>query len=214
MDTSKFDVQIRNLQVRMDAMRSQMEEICKEFFEATKEFAVAWFQSCIEKEVVSQPGVTKKSGKKGLRNLKTELQSTIAKVPHIVEKHVNQDKYWVHRGQLPDDNDLSSRFGRYQTYGRRAPEELEKGVRELLGYAGAILMKHGFVDTGECSVWEVQHGSERPRYKYGYDWSGKMNGVIQRYSGQYEELIKLDHEFKKIQQEKAEAEAKDLWNHA
>ena len=115
----------------------------------------------------------------GLRNLKSDLQKMIEMVPSIVEEHLNNDKYWAHRGQLSYE---PYQLGPYRVQGNRVPDELSEGVRELLGYVGAILIKHGFADTKQYSEWETKHGFERPRYSYGYDCSDKMITVLKSIS--------------------------------
>lgn len=212
MDASSFDAQIKDLEQQIGGLRGQMENICKEFLEVTKEFTVAWFQDRVKRAVISHPEIAKKSGLEGLRSVKSDLQKIIGMVPSIVEEHVNRDKYWPHRGKLPDE--AHSQFGRYQFHGPRAPENLDDGVREVLGYAGAILVKHGFADTGQDSEWKTEPGCDQLRYRYGYDRSEKMNGVLKQYSGLYEELVKLDNELRKAKEERAKAEAKNLWDQA
>lgn len=212
MDTSSFDAQIKDLEQQIGGLRGQMENICKEFLEVTKEFTVAWFRNHVERTVTSQPKIAKKCGVEELRHFKSDLQKTITMVPRIVEEHVNNDKYWAHRGQIPDEHDR--RFARYHVSGRCPLDELDNAVREVLGYRGVILLKHGFAKTGEHSEWETKYGSEQPRYKYGYDWSEKMNTVLKQYSDLYDRLIKLDYELKKAKRDKAQAEAKNLWDQA
>ena len=212
MDGSKFDAPIRDLKEQMDTLREQMEKTCKEFLEATKEFAPTWFQKSVERAVTSQPELAKECGVNGLRSLKSDLQKLVAMIPHIVEQHVNCDKYWPHRAELPDEPEL--KFGRYHISKPRGPDELDNGVREILGYVGAILVKYGFAKTGEFGNWVAGYGSERPRYRFGYDWSEKMSSVLNKYSPLYDELVKLNEKLKKVEREKAEAEAKDLWEQA
>ena len=213
VNTSKFDSLIKELEGQIRVLRDRIEKTCKEFFEATNEFAVEWFQSCVERAVISNPELAKKSGVAGLRNLKSDLQNLAATVPSIVEKHLNIDRCWPHRRQIPDKPD--PQLGRYQDYWRRLTiANLKNAVAEVLGYVGGVLVKHGFADTGPASAWAVIAWSEQPKYTCEYDWSQKLNAVFGRYSDLYGQLIELDGELKKVQREKAEAEAKGLWDQA
>lgn len=212
MDSSKFDTRIKELKEQVNVLRGRMEEACKEFLDATKQFAVGWFQDCVESTVVSNYERAKEYGVKGLRNLKSDLGKLITIVPSIVEKHVNNDKYWVHRGVMSYDV-LIQNF-RYLVYQGHFPDTLGNAVREVLGYVGAIIVKHGFVNTGQAGTWEVKHGAAQPIYRRRYIWSEKMNNALKQYSNLCNEARKLSMELKEEEREKAEAEAKDLWKQA
>ncbi len=212
IDTSGFDTKIRKLGKREAALRDQMEETCQKFLQVTSEFAIEWFQSRVQQEVTSRPKLAKQLGVKRLRQIKSELKALVPEAPNIVNKHINPEKYWAHRGALPDNSDDHEVVWRYRIRGRRGPDELQGAVRQLLGYAGAILVKHGIANTERRDDWDVDGGGGLPRYKYGYEWSDNMMNVMRRYSELYDEWLKLHQESKKVQRQKDEAEAKDLWD--
>ncbi len=212
IDTSGFDTKIRELEKQEATLRDQMEETCQEFLQVTSEFAIEWFQSRVQQEVTSRPKLAKQLGVERLRQIKSELKALVSEAPNIVNKHINPEKYWAHRGALPDTNGDYTVAFRYKIQGRRGPDELEGAVSQLLGYAGAILVKHRIANTERRDDWHVNGGGGLPGYTHGYEWSDNMMNVMRRYSELYDEWLKLHQELKEVQRQRGEAEAKDLWD--
>ena len=212
IDTSGFDTKIRELEKREAALRDQMEETCQEFLQVTSKFAIEWFQSRVQQEVTSRPGLAKQLGVKRLGQIKSDLKALVSEAPNIVNKHINPEKYWAHRGALPDKSGDHEVVWRYSILGRRSPNELEDAVRQLFGYAGAILVKHRIANTERRDDWHVNGGGGLPGYTHGYEWSDNMMNVMQHYSKLYGEWLKLHQKSKEVQRQRGEAEAKDLWD--
>jgi len=158
IDTSRFDTKIQELEKREAALRDQMEETCQEFLQVTSKFAIEWFQSRVQQEVTSRPKLAKQLGVERLRQIKSELKALVSEAPNIVNKHINSKKYWAHRGALPDKSGDHEVVWRYSILGRRGPDELEGAVSQLLGYAGAILVKHRIANTERRVDWHVNGG--------------------------------------------------------
>jgi len=150
MDASEFDAKIGKLEEEMKNHRDQMEETCNEFLIATNEFTIDWFNKSVEKEVRSNPEITKKHGVEGLRNLKSDLYDLLPKVPDLVNQHLNEDAYWGHRGMIPDEQE--KRWGRYFLYTILGPivGPLDEGTRIILGYVGEILLKYGYIVVNDA----------------------------------------------------------------
>jgi len=212
IDTSGFDTKIQELEKREAALRDQMEEICQEFLQVTSKFAIEWFQSRVQQEVTSRPKLAKQLGVERLRQIKSELKALVSEAPDIVNKHINPEKYWAHRGAPPDNSDDHEVAWRYTIRGSRNPDELGGAVKQLLGYAGAILVEHGIANTERRVDWHVNGGGGLPGYTHGYEWSDNMMNVMRLYSELYDEWLKLHQESKKVQRQRGEAEAKDLWD--
>ena len=162
--------------------------------------------------MTSRPGLAKQLGVKRLHQIKSDLKALVSEAPDIVNKHINPERYWAHRGAPPDKSSDHEVASRYMIRGSRSPDELEGAVKQLLGYAGAILVKHRIANTERRDDWDIDGGGGLPRYKYGYLWSDNMMNVMRRYSELYDEWLKLHQELKEVQQQKGEAEAKDLWD--
>jgi len=208
MDFSKFDSQIEDLIKQIKDLREQLKKMRGDFMEETKEFAAKWFQDKTKKTVISKPEQAKKLGEKGLKNLKSELQEEIKKIPEIVNEHVDKNEYWMPYDESYDykKNEISLKFD--ITY--EIPKNIEGGIRKLFGYAGAILKKYDFITYKEYGEWEW--AKEQPKFSHGFDLSKKMNGMLSQYKQSYGEYIELSEALKNTKQKRAEAEAGELWN--
>ena len=212
MEISDFDTQINDLETEIESLKVKMEDVCRGFLVATDKFAVKWFEERAERAVTSNPEVVKRLDAERLRKLKAALERLVLRVPKMVEKHVNADKYWAHRGELAGDS--FSHLGRYRIYGRSVPDEMDNAVREVLGYVGGLLSEYGLADVGDHKEWAMDYPGPHPRYRREYKWSEEMNAALNRYSELYNKLLKLGQELKEVKNSKAEAEAKHLWDKA
>lgn len=216
MDTSEFDPKIGNLEKEMKIFREQMEKTCDDFLIATNEFIIDWFNKSVQDSVQRNPDITKKHGIEGLRNLKSDLNDLILRVPDLVNQHLNKDAYWGHRDTISDGKEKL--WGRYSLYRALGPIDgpLDEGTRIIFGYVGEILIKYGYVSLNETKIvnYWTSIGSNRLRYSIGYNWSEKMSEIFKKYSDQYDKLIKMDNELKSLKRNKSEAEAKNLWDQA
>jgi hypothetical protein len=214
MDASDFDAKIGRLEEEMENLRQQMEKTCGEFLIATNEYIAIEFKEMVERGVISNPDIAKRHGVDTLRRLKSECKELISSVPDLVNLYLNKDENWGHRGKIPEKNDL--RFERYAMYSN-APLRgaFEEGIRLILGYVGTLLVKYGFEEADSrlhAYKWTRIPGSNQIKYGIGFQWSEKMTEVLKVYSPQYNELIKLDDKVKKLEKEKAQAQAKNLWD--
>ena len=196
--TSEFDLRNKELQEKLHDIQNRLEITSKEFLEASERFTILWFRERVRETILSYPGRTKTMGANGLGNLKFDLSDLIAKVPTLVDKYVNCDKFWIHRTQ-----------GRY--YMSRIHDRLDGAIRELLGYVGSILQKYGFINKHRDREWGVRQGTNQLIYKGEYDWSKKMNQALDRYIILYEKKIKIYDELEAIRKQEAINGAKELW---
>jgi hypothetical protein len=216
MDTSEFDTKIGKMEEDMKNLREQMEKTCNDFLLATNEFVIDWFKKNVEKEVQSHPEITKKLDVEGLRKLKSDLQDLILKAPDLINRYLNVDTYWGHRGIISKDGENRSR--RYFSYRELAPVEgpLDESIRIILGYVGELYAKYGYISDNSPDYinyrWQRKSGSNQRRYSISYDWSKKMSEIMKKYSEQYDRLVSLDENLKEIKQDKEKAEAKRLWD--
>jgi len=212
MQTAEFDAQISDLESQIESLKVKMEDVCRAFLLATGKFAAQWFEDRAERAVTSNPETTRKVSAERLRKMKSALERLVLRIPRIVGKHVNNDKYWAHRDEMTDD--LFSYFGRYRVYGRSVPDEMDNAVREVLGYVGSLLAEYGLAEVGEYKEWAIDYLGPHPKYRREYSWSEEMNIALMRYSELHAKLLKLSQALKEVKNQKAEAEAKSLWDKA
>ncbi|MBI2466944.1 MAG: hypothetical protein HYV62_03855, partial [Candidatus Rokubacteria bacterium] len=103
-DKRELEERIAALELEIATLRADMERACQEFLAATATFAAVWFEWRVEQVVVANAEVAKLLGREGLKRLKGELRTLVARVPELVQLHVNRDRHWAHRPMLIDDS--------------------------------------------------------------------------------------------------------------
>ena len=206
------DEKIAEIDAEIQLLREQADEALQQFLQTAVSFFCDWSRRAVERGVTSQPETTKKLGLEGLRLLKGELKDLCDKMPEHVQKHMNHKALWLHRGDIPQHKDYTS--SPYRFSGNRAPDKIDAPVREILGYVGALLLKFGLAKRDKDSEWEQTTAQPVPRYRYGFDWSAEMKTALKQYSDIYDNLARLVKETASIERQKAEAEAKSLWDQA
>lgn len=213
MDTSEFDTKIGKREEEIKILREEMEKTCNEFLNEANEFTINWFKNAVKEREEGTPEITQKIGEEGLRNLNSELQTLLSKVPDLVDHYLNRDIYWGHRGVIPSESDMRS--GRYSIDRDCSIEgPLNEGTQAVLGYVGELFYKYGYFSTGNLKYIKDTWKLNPPSYLGGYEWSDKMFEIMEKYSNQYGKLIKLDDEVKQMKQRKDIAEAKNLMDKA
>lgn len=204
MDIENHSPEIPETENSIEDCKSQMEDACKEFLQTTEEFLSEWYKNMVRNGLTTNAKAARDMGEDGLRKIKTELNELILKLPELVEKHVNTDK-WLHRGELPE--------GSHRKFGINLVTELRNNhlkyyIQALMGHVGGLLIKHGLAD----SKWETKSGDELPTYKTPPAWAENMEGALRKYAGSCDKWITLDNDLKKTEKKKTESEISDLWD--
>lgn len=206
-DISKFDQKIEDTERQINELRNKMEEICRDFIKETKEFVVIWSKKEVENAIISVPDKVKEYGEESLKKIKADLQNFLTKAPESVDKYIDNEELWAHRGQLPED--INQKTMSYFDEKWRHPDKVEEAVKILFGYAGEILQKHGFLEEG--GAWRIGNIKERPEYQYGYIMSENMKSVFDYYKKMYYDLMRLDTELKSTKRQREKAKIRNLW---
>jgi hypothetical protein len=212
MDTSKYDAQIQAAIDEKDTLYRQMEGTCAAYFKASNEFFHNELQRMVEREVTSKPDVTQKLGLEKLKELKAEVKELVESVPQLVSQHLDKENIWEHRSPLPEGMKKESLpgFDLIHSAGKKVSEE----VREILGYGGQLIIKYGYHNSGREGEWELRGKNARPKYRYGFSTIKEMNESMTKYKEQFKNYIAAHLKIIKLQEEKEQAIAKDLWSQA
>jgi hypothetical protein len=162
MESSNFDRDIERFERDLDQLRQEMDQVREQVLVSITDYASAWISDQVEREVKQNPEITLSKSKDELRAIKSELQELLERVPQLVTEHVARDEYWAHlSGKLVHPH--SSEFS-YFVHNDELPDILAGPVREVLGYAGQLLIDHGYVKDpaailGAGAVGEKSSGS-------------------------------------------------------
>lgn len=200
------DDEIISIQKQVEKLKTEMEKESQEFIRATVEFTSLDFVSRVETAVKNSPEATKAKGLEGLRHLKSELNEIKAKVPELVNKHLDAKKNWLHRQSISNKDKINA-YDEVKIWN----DNLSASVRELTGYVGLLLKKHNMIKANGADDWTSDNP---PTYKYFYEWSETMKNSNANYKKAAEGFCALLNKLNLAKREKEEAEAKSLWDQA
>lgn len=198
------------IQSLIEKKSETMESVRRAFASAVEVFVNQWYEDEVKRVVVANPDKVKALGSEKLSKMKIELNEIKGKTAEVVDKHLSERSLWFH---LDDSNFKSDYFCGYDTHSGSGQKGLDHAIRRILGSSlGTLLNRHTLVDFGSNSCWENNGASVR--YKYGITWSHNMDKTTSEYEAHCRELMKLKQDVKKLKQDKAAAEASDLWDKA
>lgn len=183
------------LLARLEDTREKMEIEAQTFVEATKQFTLEWTRREMELAILSLESESSSenldSDNEKLNELKSGLKELPFMVPDIVEFHLNQEDYWVHRKKAQLDVGISTDYFEFKKY--KMLKELTLSVRLILGCSTEILVN---LNDGmpEEKGWVKERGKRK--YVCFLRFSDEMTASLNRYFEKLEEFFVLNHEVK------------------
>lgn len=182
---------------RLKDTREKMEIEAHIFIEATKQFTSEWIRREMEMSFHSPDDELSPENSKfdieRFRELELDLKELTIRIPDIVEAHLNQADYWIHRGSLPKAG-ISQDYLDFKKEKMR--RELSSSIRMILGCASEILgdMKEGDERKPGNKIWVKERGKRK--YACFLRFSDEMTASLNRYFEKLEELLILDYGMK------------------
>ena len=210
MDTTEHDAKIAACKAKIDSLRQQMETPYKGFLKSAADFVQDWFEQWTDRAIEGNPETVKRMGSQ-LQSLRKQLDSLKANTPQLVERYFAREEHWSH---LRDPyrklgkHEVPMQPGTYQL----SINPLDEPIRQLFGNLWGVLRDYRLEQNMESSNWRKNPQSDTPPTFAGrYEWTPAMKGTLDGYSGLHDQLWRAVEDWKRAENEKATAEAKDLW---
>jgi len=175
----------------------------QQFVQATIEFLNRWVDKTTADEARQNPDLTKSLGLE-LSALKKAVYTLKSEMPNIVAELVDDDQRWPPGG---------SRDCYYET----KPKKLQEAIQLAAWRLGPILEKYGYLSKNwQCEADQSGRNppNARPVFPDIPEWSEDMITAIGQYNSSGLECESLRAEIRSRERQKAEEEARDLWNNA
>lgn len=202
-----------DLSVEAERLRLEMESTCKRFINAAGSFMRDWAQNKVADTVARRHALSRAKGVEGLRPLKAELRLLLQDYSALIDAQVNRDELWAHRGEL--DGDSSGTKSYYDMENEKPASWLVDEFRCLMGFAGVLLIKHGYDEISKKSDWApLSHEQAVVAYRGRFAFSDDMTAALKPASALFDAMCvneKMLHEEKEAQ---ARDEARRLWDEA
>lgn len=214
MSIEELKQNIKNMEKEKDELKGQAEALKKKIIQNIKENYANEIEKIVKNEVKNNPEKTKELGKEKISSMKKELNDTIKSLDSHVESIMSNKDYWLH------SNCDSEKKSSYEM-DRNATNAIEKGIREILGLAGKLLIKYEFcVVRSEYERYSTAlfcyYGNNKNRvfYQYGTCVNKELDEFIKEYGKIVSKIVinntKLLEEKRKLD----EQEALNLWDEA
>ena len=217
MDTSEYDEKIEDLTVSVDKTREKMVPVLNNFLNETEMFVTNFYTDTIKEYVLSNPDITKKHDKEGIRDLRFECRELIKLIPEIVQMHLGNEKFWSHKCTIDHLKKECKIYPAFFTHYNRsdAYNDIIESLRHILGYLGDLLSKYSYIKNGKYSDWKISD-DEIFTFNGTIECTSEMKTSLKNYLELDKELAGFINELKSIEKQKEEAEgraeAEELWD--
>jgi hypothetical protein len=218
--TESINTSIANLQKQLEVNKLEMEEIRKQFIEASAVFIANWYNLTAKNYVFKDSQNTLRLGRDKLFSMKLKLKSLMDDSNKVANEFLDEHSLWWHFAPKMENNNISP----YLQCGNKCPEIIDKPIRKALGKLGLILEEYGYsVNTkggnsgDDISLWNNKNVSPYPTdpvpyYPDSCDWSKEMRDIMKTYDEIYKKAYSAFSGIKLLNHSKISKQAADLWD--
>jgi hypothetical protein len=215
-----FDKDIEGLQITLAAAKREMAAIADRFVHRAAEFLRGWYVAESANQVKNASEITFTIAKEDLAKLKREVESLADNALDVVRTEFNKASVWWHIDELAGESkDTSGLSNPYATYAaHQLPNILEKPLRYAMGRLAPLLEARGYLrapDRSSQLLWR-QHGtypSGVPYYPYPLVAPPEpLYVIVKSYTEALQRAKAIISQLDALKREKAQSQAKDLWD--
>lgn len=164
------------------------ERLRAEFIEETNKFVPQWYESIINKFILTFPPAAEKLTADHKKNIKIELKVLQDSIHTELTNRLMRDQYWWHSGQITDVP---------RDFYKNIDNILDFDLRVIFGKVGYILEEYGFIKKnhfdGDKGFVSHKDGSNRYFFEYVYPvyWSDMMKRTMDNYWENYKYYLSV-----------------------
>ena len=202
-----------DLNVEAERLRLEMEAAVKQFLKATGPYLREWAERKVAGTVTKRHALSRAKGIEGLRALKVELRMLIEDYPTLIDTQLNGDELWAHRSEF--DGETNGTQSYYDAENEKPAMWLVDGFRRLMGFAGVLLIKHGYEELSKESDWApLSHEHAVVAFRGRFAFSDEMMSTLNRAAALYDAMAANDAMLREENEAHARDEARRLWDEA
>lgn len=215
--SNDFDASIEVKENELKSLKSQMEEVRKQFVHDSTAFISKWYLEQAESYVKGSADITLSLGKDKIKQMKDKVKELQDNTGNITNEFLSDPELWWH---LKENKDLS-----YDYHENAAPRGLDDAIRLALGKLGTILEEFGYdaktksTCGTDSDVWVEYDSTDRyhppngrPYFPHNMEWSNEMKNTIQKYSEMVNQVKNIRFKIFTLDLEKKKNEAGNLWD--
>jgi hypothetical protein len=205
-----IDAQIAQKQTELEMLKSQGENVYIQFVNDVTIFLSNWYDKETISYVKRDSDRTVALGKEKLSEMKRKLKSLTDESGNIATKYlINTEICWHLLSYEEIDSrshDTTADISRYRDNGHK---ELDDGLHTACEKIREILKPYGYIPR---SYGRGDHTGELRYCPYRLDWSEQMKINMKLYGDLYEKAKFISQQIARLNQEKKEDQAKNLWD--
>lgn len=208
MSSTDYDRIIAQERKVLASIKEQGERIAADFIRVTASYIREFSIFLMKGYYSNRPEVARNLGPEKVEELKGEFTTFLDTLPEYTHKRLDDSQIWLHRVEIPDQA-LTDMTYSYQLE-KKSYNAMDRAVRELIGLAGSLLIKYGFVEIEKDYEWKMTPGGI-PRYdsdlpSRGMDHYRAFNTLMNQYKDILIEYVYAIQNIRKAEQAKRSAQ--------
>ncbi len=209
MNSTDYDRIIAQERRILASIKEQGENIIPEFKRTATSYVRELSITLLKSYFKHRPDAAKRLGTEKQAEMKKEFTGILDSLPERASQRLDDKQIWLHRLEIPD-RALSDMTYSYQLE-KRSNKSMDDAVRELIGVVGSMLMKYGFVETGNDITWKMTAGGI-PHYandlpSKGMDHHAALTKLMEQYKNLLIEYVYTTQNLWKTEQNKKSAQS-------
>ena len=186
MSGTDYDRTIAQERKVLASIKEHGEKIIPDFKRVTASYIREFSIYLMRGYYSNRPEVARTLGPEKMEELKGEFSEFLNNLPDYTNRRLDDAQIWLHRVEIPDQA-ISDMTYSYQLE-KKSYNTMDQAIRELIGLAGSLLIKYGFVEVGRDYEWKMTPAGI-PQY---------VNDLPSRGMDHYKALENLMNQYKDI----------------
>ncbi len=192
---------------QLDSILKALEKSRGEFKDALSAFAIDWVEKELERYLIKEnPEKARQLGVVGMAPIKKDLKELQKRLPEVVNGTVFDDSAWPHREEF-----LKKMGSKPKDLCFRIDEYLLQIIHRVINSLGPILKQYSLVPFDHRNAWQLDNGKPYHNHNYGFNLSEALRKALGDYIEEFREMERAQGALQKLLEEKAQAEARLLW---
>ena len=206
MNAIDYDKLTVDLEKQMANLRPLMDRAVEQVVLRTVEFLHLWSKETVDRAIRDNDERIKSMDAQARASAKKEIEDLQKRISDIVNERLSGTGVWVHKSEIKCDE--SKTFSLYDVK-EQFRGNFDEALRLIMGLFGAALKKHQLAGS-YTHEWGTASGGSI-RFGIGIPKTPSLEKAYAEYEALAEKYIALDHRLKHVRKDKAQAEARDLW---
>ncbi len=209
MSSTDYDRIIAQERKVLASIKEQGEKFIPEFKRITASYIRELSIELMKSYFRYKPEVTRSLGTEKLEEMKREFKGILDSLPEHSSKRFDDNQIWLHREEIPDRAVSDMTYSYYLE--KRSNKFMDEAIRDLIGLAGSMLIKYGFVEDGKDLTWKMTLGGI-PQYandlpSKGMDHHKALSKLMEQYKNILVEYVFTIQNLRKAEQAKKSSQA-------